>query len=262
MSGIRSICSRRSGVFGAVRLVSVVVAAAVISTGCNRQSGGSCSGRSSRSRSPESDYASQRKQMVENQLKGRGIDSDRVLEAMRRVPRHRFVPEPLRDQAYEDHPVPIGEGQTISQPYIVAYMTEALKLKPKDKVLEVGTGSGYQAAVLAELVKEVYTIEIVAKLARQARKVLEELGYENIDFRIGDGYQGWPDKAPFDGIMVTAAPEHIPQPLLDQLEVGGRLVMPVKNRLLRVTRTKEGYEKERLLWVRFVPMTGKAQERK
>jgi protein-L-isoaspartate(D-aspartate) O-methyltransferase len=199
---------------------------------------------------------------VENQLKGRGIDSDRVLEAMRRVPRHRFVPEPLRDQAYEDHPVPIGEGQTISQPYIVAYMTEALKLKPKDKVLEVGTGSGYQAAVLAELVKEVYTIEIVAKLARQARKVLEELGYENIDFRIGDGYQGWPDKAPFDGIMVTAAPEHIPQPLLDQLEVGGRLVMPVKNRLLRVTRTKEGYEKERLLWVRFVPMTGKAQERK
>jgi protein-L-isoaspartate(D-aspartate) O-methyltransferase len=200
--------------------------------------------------------------MVENQLKGRGIDSDRVLEAMRRVPRHRFVPEPLRDQAYEDHPVPIGEGQTISQPYIVAYMTEALKLKPKDKVLEVGTGSGYQAAVLAELVKEVYTIEIVAKLARQARKVLEELGYENIDFRIGDGYQGWPDKAPFDGIMVTAAPEHIPQPLLDQLEVGGRLVMPVKNRLLRVTRTKEGYEKERLLWVRFVPMTGKAQERK
>ena len=148
---------------------------------------------------------------------------------MLKVERHRFVPEPLQDQAYGDHPLPIGEGQTISQPYIVALMTELLDLKGGEMVLEIGTGSGYQAAVLAELAKKVYTIEIIETLARSAKERLQQLGYGNIEVKAGDGYRGWPEAAPFDAIIVTAAPDHIPQPLIDQLKEGGRMVLPVWN---------------------------------
>jgi protein-L-isoaspartate(D-aspartate) O-methyltransferase len=197
--------------------------------------------------------------MVAEQIAARGVEDEQVLKAMRTVPRHRFVDEMFKDSAYADHPLSIGRGQTISQPYIVAYMTEALGVDENDKVLEVGTGSGYQAAVLAEIVDQVYTIEIVKPLALRARRILQNLGYKNISFRIGDGYRGWPKAAPFDGIMVTAAPDHVPRPLLEQLAVGGRLVMPVGNALVRITRTKSGYKKQRLLGVRFVPMTGEAQ---
>src|SRR5688572_146180 len=157
----------------------------------------------------------------------RPVSDERVLAAMRKVPRHEFVPEELRGRAYGDFPLPIGEEQTISQPFIVAYMTQALELAPSDRVLEVGTGSGYQAAVLAELVREVYTIEIVPPLARRSKAVLERLGYRNVFVREGDGYRGWKEKAPFDAIIVTCAPDAIPKPLIDQLKVGGRMVIPV-----------------------------------
>jgi protein-L-isoaspartate(D-aspartate) O-methyltransferase len=166
--------------------------------------------------------------------------------------------------AYNDHPVPIGLEQTISQPYIVAYMTEALAPKAGQRVLEIGTGSGYQAAVLAELVGLVYTIEIVATLGKRAHAQLDSMGYKNIHFRIGDGYKGWPEAAPFDAIMLTAAPPKIPQPLLDQLKVGGVMIAPVgkvDQELVRITRTAKGYTRERVMGVRFVPMTGEAQEK-
>ena len=185
-----------------------------------------------------------------------------VLDAMRSVPRHLFVPEALRDLAYEDGPLPIGEGQTISQPYIVALMTELLHLRPGDRVLEVGTGSGYQAAVLAHMKARVHTIEIIPSLARSARGVLEGLGYAEIHFRVGDGYAGWPEAAPFDAIMVTAAPDHVPKPLVDQLRLGGRLIVPVGSSfqtLVAITRTPDGTREERIIPVRFVPMTGEAQ---
>gem|GEM_PF-912409 len=172
-------------------------------------------------------YAVRRQKMVERQIKDRGIADKKVLETMAKVERHLFVPEGLREAAYEDTPLPIGDGQTISQPYIVAYMTEAARLGPSDRVLEIGTGSGYQAAVLAEIVKEVYTIEILKPLADSAGARLKELGYENIDLRRGDGYKGWPEQAPFDAIIVTAAPPEIPEDLVDQLKVGGRMVVPV-----------------------------------
>ncbi|SFM68771.1 protein-L-isoaspartate(D-aspartate) O-methyltransferase [Thermodesulforhabdus norvegica] len=206
-------------------------------------------------------YVSERERMVELQIERRGVKDPRVLEAMRRVPRHMFVGEQLKNQAYEDHPLPIGEGQTISQPYIVALMTEALNLKGSEKVLEIGTGSGYQTAVLAELCREVFTIERIASLAYRARKTLESLGYKNIKYKIGDGTLGWPEEAPFDGIIVTAAAPKVPQPLIDQLAMGARLVIPVGDRisqeLLLVERVPEGIRKTSLGGVRFVDLVGK-----
>ena len=203
-----------------------------------------------------------REEMVREQIEARGVRTTTVLQAMRKVPRHEFVPESARRFAYDDRPLPIGHGQTISQPYIVALMTELARLTPGSRVLEVGTGSGYQAAVLAELAAEVYTIEIVPELARRAEDDLARLGYKNIHVRIGDGYLGWPELAPFDAIVVTAAPEKIPPPLLAQLKVGGRLVIPVGDHfqeLKVVTHTAEGYREEINASVRFVPMTGRAQ---
>jgi protein-L-isoaspartate(D-aspartate) O-methyltransferase len=182
---------------------------------------------------------------------------------MRRVPRHSFVPSDLWGQAHSDRPLPIGHRQTISQPYIVALMTELVRPDPETKVLEIGTGSGYQAAVLAECAGQVYTIEILPELGRQAADLLKRLGYDTIHTRIGDGFDGWPEHAPFDAIVVTAAPPKIPQPLLDQLAVGGRLVIPVgrqSQNLVVVTRTADGFERRTVTPVRFVPMTGKAQE--
>ena len=201
-----------------------------------------------------------RRQMVEEQLSGRDIKDPRVLEAMRKVPRHEFVPEAMRLGAYDDTPLPIGYNQTISQPYIVAYMTEALELQPTHRVLEIGTGSGYQAAVLGELAREVYTIEIVEPLAARARDTLQRLGYKNVHVRTGNGYLGWPEEAPFDRVMVTAAPDQVPPALVEQLKVGGLMAIPVgvgdqELRILR--RTEKGLETLRTLPVRFVPMTGK-----
>lgn len=200
--------------------------------------------------------------MVTDQIQMRGVNDDRVLRAMAEVPRHLFVPDAQREHAYGDHPLPIGYGQTISQPYIVAFMTEALELSGAERVLEIGTGSGYQAAILSKLAREVFTIEIVEPLAEQATGILEETGCSNVEVRFGDGYRGWPDKAPFDAIILTAAPDHVPDPLLDQLAVGGRLVMPIgrgSQKLILIRRTEEGYEESDLLLVRFVPMTGEAQ---
>jgi len=202
-----------------------------------------------------------RDRMVETQLMGRGIRNPRVLEAMRRVPRHLFVEEALKEQAYSDYPLPIGEKQTISQPYIVALMSEALDLKGDEKVLEIGTGSGYQAAILAELAERVFSIERFPPLAYRANQVLQKLGYQNILIRVADGSLGWPDEAPFDGIMATAGTPRIPQPLVDQLRVGGRLVLPVGDRLsqelILVERTPEGIHKTNLGGVRFVDLIGK-----
>jgi protein-L-isoaspartate(D-aspartate) O-methyltransferase len=208
-------------------------------------------------------YGAARRRMVVDQIEARGIRDARVLEAMRRVPRHLFVPQGLRERAHEDHPLPIGEGQTISQPYIVAFMTEAARLRPGDRVLEIGTGSGYQAAVLSALGARVFSIEILPALADSARRNLDASGYGNVAVRTGDGYRGWPEEAPFEAILVTAAPDEIPQPLLDQLKPGGRIVVPVgtgNQELVRVTRTERGFERESLLPVRFVPMTGEAQK--
>ena len=210
-------------------------------------------------------FAQQREQMVETQLKSRDIQSERVLEAMKKVPRHLFMPESVRQFAYIDSPVPIGQGQTISQPYIVGLMTQTVDPQPGDRALEVGTGSGYQAAVLGELVQEVYTIEIIPDLAERAEKALAESGYDNVEVRQGDGYQGWPEKAPFDIILITAAPEEIPQPLIDQLAEGGRLVVPVGPQgeiqtLTLVTREKGEVKKTYITDVRFVPMTGEDQQ--
>jgi protein-L-isoaspartate(D-aspartate) O-methyltransferase len=209
-------------------------------------------------------YAERREAMVRDQIIPRGVKDERVLEAMRTIHRHRFVPTSLINQAYEDTPLPIGHGQTISQPYIVALMSELLQLKGDEKVLEIGTGTGYQAAILSKLAKEVYTIEIITLLARRAEKLLrEELGITNVWVMNGDGYNGWPEQAPFDAIIVTAAPDHIPQPLIEQLVVGGRMVIPVGDRfqeLQLITKTESGIEKESIIPVRFVPMTGKAQE--
>ena len=175
----------------------------------------------------EPDYARLRHLMVEKQIRARGIKDEAVLRAMDKVPRDEFVPENLRDQAYADHPLPIGEGQTISQPYIVALMTATAKIKRGDKVLEIGTGSGYQAAVLAELTPSVYSIEILPALAKHARETLRRLDYRSVRVRIGDGYKGWKEHAPFNAVIVTCAPDHVPQPLIDQLAEGGRMVIPV-----------------------------------
>jgi len=205
----------------------------------------------------------ERERMMEGQIVARGIKDTRVLAALRDTPRHEFVPEALRDQAYQDHPLPIGFGQTISQPYIVALMSEVLELGGDEIVLEIGTGSGYQAAVLGRLAKEVYTIEIVPELGERAERDLARLGFLNVHVRVGDGYQGWPEHAPFDAIIVTAAPEQVPQPLVDQLAVGGRMVLPVgrwNQELVLLRRTSKGIEREKLIDVRFVPMVGEVQQ--
>jgi protein-L-isoaspartate(D-aspartate) O-methyltransferase len=212
----------------------------------------------------EAGFAKARERMVVEQIEARGVSDPRVLAALRAVPRHEFVPAEQRAYAYEDRPLPIGEGQTISQPYIVAVMTELLRLGGDERVLEIGTGSGYQAAVLGRLAREVYTIEIVPELAHRAETDLRRLGFANVHVRTGDGYRGWPEHAPFDAIIATAAPEHVPQPLVDQLAVGGRLVLPVGDvfqDLVLVTRDEKGVREERLLGVRFVPMTGEAERR-
>ncbi|MDZ7370806.1 MAG: protein-L-isoaspartate(D-aspartate) O-methyltransferase [candidate division KSB1 bacterium] len=206
----------------------------------------------------------QREKMVQFQIKARGVSDPKVLQAMLRVPRHEFVPATYRDDAYEDFPLPIGYGQTISQPYIVAYMTEALELKGGEKVLEIGTGSGYQAAILAEIAGQVYSIEIVEPLCREAAQRLQQLGYTNVSVRCGDGYAGWPEAAPFDAIILTAAPEEIPQPLVDQLAEGGRMILPLgrfSQNLVLLTKQEGKVNKRNLLPVRFVPMTGKAEEK-
>lgn len=203
------------------------------------------------------DFAPERRLMTDSQIRARGVRDPLVLAAMAKVPRHLFVPESLRVQAYADEPLPIGDGQTISQPYIVAYMTEALGLRGGEKVLEIGTGSGYQTAVLAEIAGEVLTIEIVEPLAERARGILEGLGYANIRFRVGDGSEGWPDEAPFDAVMVTAAAPVMPRKLEGQLAIGGRMIIPVGTdlqELILVRRGKKGIETERLLAVRFVPL--------
>lgn len=205
----------------------------------------------------KNNFAFERSQMLELQLKARGIENQQVLKVMQRTPRELFMPKNIRQHAYEDRPFTIGYGQTISQPYIVAFMTEAAKLSPDSKVLEIGTGSGYQAAILCQLSKEVYTIEIIKELKELAEKEFAELGYANIHSRIGDGHKGWPEVSPFDIIIVTAAAEEVPQSLIEQLKDGGRLIIPIgslNQQLVRITRTKDGLRQERLLSVRFVPM--------
>ncbi len=212
-------------------------------------------------------YSKQRTEMIEHDIKGRGIKDKRVLDAMGKILRHLFVDKSLRNKAYADHPLPIGEGQTISQPYVVALMTEALQLKQTDKVLEIGTGSGYQAAVLAEIVKEVYTIEIRKSLADMATKRLEDLGYHNVKVKYADGYFGWKEYAPFDAIIITASANHIPPPLIKQLKEGGRLILPLGSTLYYQTLTlvikrKGDLDVEQMGAVSFVPMIGEVKEKK
>lgn len=215
---------------------------------------------------PSSSTSEQREEMVREQLIARGVRDKKVLNAISAIPRHLFVDRSFRDRAYGDHPLPIGEGQTISQPYVVALMTEALKLKPSDRVLEIGTGSGYQAAVLAEIVKEVYTIEIRERLVESAGKLLKELGYKNIMIKYADGYFGWKEHAPFDAVIVTASANHIPPPLIKQLKEGGKLIIPLGSTvyyqtLMLATKRQGELEIEQMGGVRFVPMTGKVQKK-
>jgi protein-L-isoaspartate(D-aspartate) O-methyltransferase len=215
-------------------------------------------------RAREREMTERRMKMVDTQIRRRGIEDSRVLSAMERVERHRFVPEPAVDAAYRDGPLDIGYGQTISQPYIVALMTDVLALEPGDKVLEIGTGSGYQAAVLAELVKEVYSIEIVEPLGLAAARRLAALGYDNITVKIGDGYRGWPEHAPFDAVIVTAAPPEVPQALVDQLADGGRMVIPVGENyqeLILIQKHGDKVETKSVAAVRFVPMVHGEDER-
>lgn len=231
--------------------------------GSKTNGGGQAGAERSASDEPE---ASARDRMVHETIESRGVRDSLVLAAMRAVPRHLFVPPDERPLAYADHPLPIGAGQTISQPYIVAVMTELLDLRPGEKALEIGTGSGYQAAVLAEITDQVYSIEIVESLAKSAAARLKELGYHQVQVRAGDGYRGWPEAAPFDAIIVTAAPDHVPQPLVDQLAPGGRLVIPVGELFQELKvfhRDAGGALAERTVFpVRFVPMTGEAEERR
>ena len=212
-------------------------------------------------------YIQKRTQMVHQDIQGRGVKDPRVLEAMGKIPRHLFVDASYKEKAYADHPLPIGEGQTISQPYVVALMTEALRLRQEDRVLEIGTGSGYQAAVLAEIVKEVYTIEIRKPLAETASKRLQELGYRNVHVRCSDGYFGWQEAALFDAIIVTAASNHIPPSLLKQLKEGGRLIIPVGSTtfhqtLTLVTKEKGDLQVEQLGGVIFVPLIGEVEKKR
>ena len=234
-------------IFRQMRIVAqYLLFAAIATTGCGQQA------------PTAADFAAQRQRMVEQQLKPRGIKDERVLAAMAKVPREEFIPADARADAYEDGPLPIGYDQTISQPYVVAFMTEQLRPKPSDRVLEIGSGSGYQAAILAELVADVYTIDIVEPLAKTAEATLQRLGYNNVHIKVGDGYKGWPEEAPFDAVIVTCAPEKVPQPLVDQLKDGGRMVIPVGERFaqqLYLLEKKNGQLKESAtLPVRFVPM--------
>jgi protein-L-isoaspartate(D-aspartate) O-methyltransferase len=227
---------------------SGLLLAALLASGCEQPG-----------RAASQDRQQEARQMIESQIRGRGVRDERVLEAMRRVPRHEFVPAEQQQVAYGDHALPIGYGQTISQPYIVGFMTEALMLRESDAVLEIGSGSGYQAAILAELAREVYSIELVPALAERAKQTLARLGYRNAHVRAGDGYQGWPEHAPFTRIIVTAAPEEIPQALVEQLAVGGRMILPVgpaggDQELLILTKAEDGITTVRSLPVRFVPM--------
>jgi len=212
----------------------------------------------------EKEYSILRNNMVEKQIISRGIQDPKVLEAVRKVPRHLFVPESYRKFAYSDRPLAIGYGQFISRPYIIALMTEALGLEGGEKVLEIGTGSGCQSAILAEIAKEVYSIEIIEDLANQAKQRLDKLGYENIHIKVADGYHGWSEFAPFDDILVTAAPDHIPLPLLEQLRVGGKMIIPVGElfqELILLIKTPEGYQEQRIIPVKFEPMTGEAEKK-
>src|ERR1700730_2227437 len=236
------------------RLANGLVIAVVVAVGCHRNPAST------------SEFAAERQKMVEQQLKPRGIRDERVLAAMGKVPREEFVAENLRGQSYADSALPIGHDQTISQPFIVAYMTEQLRPKPTDRVLEIGTGSGYQAAVLAELVKDVYTVEIVEPLAKEASARLARLGYNNAHVKIGDGYQGWAEVAPFDAIIVTCAPDKVPQPLTQQLKDGGRMIVPVGTTMmdqqLYLLEKKNGeLAQTAILPVRFVPMVGEAAKK-
>jgi protein-L-isoaspartate(D-aspartate) O-methyltransferase len=213
-----------------------------------------------------SSFPAQRQRMIQQQLIARGIKDGRVLAAMEKVPREEFIPPESRSDSYEDGPLPIGYGQTISQPYIVAFMTEQLRLNPADRVLEIGTGSGYQAAVLAGLVADVYSIEIIEPLAKNAEATLQRLGCDNVHVKLGDGYKGWPEEAPFDAVIVTCAPDKVPQALIDQLKEGGRMVIPVGERFaqeLYLLEKKNGQVKQSVtLPVRFVPMTREAAQQK
>jgi len=214
----------------------------------------------------ENNYTLRRQQMVQQDIRARGVTDPTVLAVMGKVPRHLFVDASHRSRAYGDHPLPIGEGQTISQPYVVALMTEALRLKPADRVLEIGTGSGYQAAVLAEIVKEVYTIEIRRPLVDRATKTLAGLGYRNVTIKFGDGYFGWENEAPFDAIIITAAANHIPAPLIRQLKEGGRLIVPLGSTvyfqtLTVATKRKGELDAVQVCPVAFVPMTGEIQKK-
>jgi protein-L-isoaspartate(D-aspartate) O-methyltransferase len=219
-----------------------------------------------RTYAPVVDLAEKRQRMVKEQLMPRGIHEERVLAAMAKVPREEFVPEPLRAASYADQPLPIGYDQTISQPFIVAFMTEQLRPRPHDRVLEIGTGSGYQAAILAELVADVYSIEIIEPLARMAETTLQRLGYKNVHVKIGDGYKGWAEHAPFDAVIVTCAPDHVPQALIDQLKEGGRMIIPVggpgEQDLYLLEKEKGELRRRAVSPVRFVPMTGEARDRK
>ena len=241
--------------FAFVRIgVALLLGVAVAS--CSPR-GGSADG------SPGTDWTDLRERMVRLQIETRGVKDEAVLAAMRTVPRHLFVPADVREAAYQDSPLPIGESQTISQPYVVALMSELLEVSPGDKVLEIGTGSGYQAAVLAAMGVEVFTVEIRETLCERARKTVAELGYDAVHVRCGDGYRGWPEEAPFAGVIVTAAPERIPDPLVDQLADGARMVIPLGDfyqQLMVIKKTGDGVEERSVIPVRFVPMTGEIEQ--
>jgi protein-L-isoaspartate(D-aspartate) O-methyltransferase len=224
---------------------------------------GGCNSHGGQTAEPaEPDWTMHRDRMVSQQIEARGVKDPLVLDSMRTVPRHLFVSDNYRDAAYQDSPLPIGDSQTISQPYIVALMSELLEVGPGKMVLEIGTGSGYQAAVLAEMGVEVRSIEIRPRLCESAAKILRELGYSSVEVRCGDGYGGWPEEAPFDGIIVTAAPERVPDPLLEQLALGARMVIPVGDfyqELKVITKTPDGFDERSVIPVRFVPMTGEIE---
>ncbi len=245
-----------SSVGRSVTLVALVLFGGVLMNGCHPE-------KTQSPRPEEARWASLAEQMVDQQIAARDVRSTAVLEAMRKVPRHRFVPTSYRNEAYRDSPLPIADGQTISQPYIVALMSELLEVGPGDKVLEIGTGSGYQAAVLAAMEVEVYSIEIKPGLCESARELLAELGYVRAHVRCGDGYRGWPEEAPFDGIIVTAAPDRIPEPLLDQLGDGAKMVIPVGSfyqELKVIVRNGDQFSSSNAIAVRFVPMTGEIEQ--
>ena len=240
---------------GGILCATLAVVVGMIMAGCDPNGG-----QARADQGP--DWTDLRERMVRQQIETRGVKDPEVLAAMRSVPRHRFVPEDYREAAYNDSPLPIGESQTISQPYIVALMSELLEVEAGDTVLEIGTGSGYQAAILAEMGVDVYTVEIRQKLCERAAAILGELGYDNAHVRCGDGYGGWPDEAPFDGIIVTAAPDRIPEPLVDQLAEGARMVIPLGDfyqQLMVIRKTEDGVEERSVIPVRFVPMTGEIE---